>query len=164
LVDVAEQQGHEQVARLYVELRERGQQLGRRVTADVVANLADYLAGGAKPKRLEALFVPRRIEAAKPRKTTRSKSGKGAAGEPVTGTVVASGEGGEGSFQNFGMSPGGAGTGGWSLSPEHVARLSSWIADGAGTAGISPDHAAGVLVQALTDSALADWIAAPDRT
>ncbi|MFD7868109.1 hypothetical protein [Streptomyces sp. NPDC059783] len=90
LVDVAEQQGHEPVARWYAELRERGQQLGRRVTADVVANLADYLRGGAEPARLEVLFVPRQIEpAAKPRKTARA-----AKGGPVTGAVVSSGPGG----------------------------------------------------------------------
>ncbi|MFF3943155.1 hypothetical protein, partial [Streptomyces phaeofaciens] len=46
---------------IVVELRRHGQQLGRRVTADVVANLADFLRTGTEPERLEALFVPRQL-------------------------------------------------------------------------------------------------------
>ncbi|MFD7868108.1 hypothetical protein [Streptomyces sp. NPDC059783] len=62
-----------------------------------------------------------------------------------------------------GAAPAGA-EGRWTLSPEHVDRLSAWIADGAGTAGISPDRAADLLVQALTDGALPHWISTRART
>ncbi|MDQ0913738.1 hypothetical protein QFZ22_009810 [Streptomyces canus] len=161
LVDVAEKQGHEAVARWYAELRQRGQQLGRRVTADVVANLADFLRTGTEPERLEALFVPRQLPPAKPRKPTPAGRAKRGAGEPVTGTVVTHGQ--DGSFQNFGMS-GADGTGPagqpgrWTLSAEHVDRLSAWIADGASAASIAPDHAADLLLQALTDDTFQHWI------
>ncbi|MEU8623198.1 hypothetical protein [Streptomyces sp. NPDC048623] len=166
LVDVAEQQGHEAVAHWYAELRRHGQQLGQRVTADVVANLADFLRKGTEPERLEALFVPRQLPPAKPRKSApageRAGHGKG---ETVTGTVVAHGQDAPaGSFQNFGMSggtgPAPAGQDRWALSDEHVARLSAWIADGASKAQISPDRAADLLVEALTDDAFQHWIAA----
>ncbi|MFE0382184.1 hypothetical protein ACFW1M_43045 [Streptomyces inhibens] len=165
LVDVAEKQGDEPVARWYAELRRRGQDLGRRVTADVVANLADFLRSGTEPERLEALFVPRQIPPAKPRKPTPARRG---AGQPVTGTVVARGQDGpDGSFQNFGTSSAnGSGPAGeperWELSTEHVARLSTWIADGASAAGINPEHAADLLVQALTDDTFQRWIGTRD--
>lgn len=163
LVDVAEQQGHEAVAHWYAELRRHGQQAGLRVTADVVANLADFLRKGTEPERLEALFVPRQLPPA--RKSAPAGSAKRGVGEPVTGTVVTHGQDAVGgSFPNLGMSPEGSGpagtTGRWALRPEHVARLSAWIADGASKAQISPDHAADLLMEALTDDTFQRWIAA----
>lgn len=143
LVDVAEQQGHEPVAHWYAELRRHGQQAGRRVTADVVANLADFLRTGTEPERLEALFVPRQLPpTTRPVKAAPARRRARGTGEPVTGTVVTHGTGGpDGSFPNLGMdgddSAAPAGTGGqWALSAEHVARLSAWIADGASATGL----------------------------
>ncbi|MFF8732772.1 hypothetical protein ACF073_40860 [Streptomyces sp. NPDC015171] len=167
LVDVAEQQGHEPVAHWYAELRRHGQQLGRRVTADVVANLADFLRTGTEPERLEALFVPRQLPSA----TTEPRTPAAPAGahtkrgtKPVTGTVVTHGQDSPSrSFQNFGMT-GTDGTGPtgepdrWTLSAEHVDRLSTWIADGASTAGISPEHAANLFLRALTNDTFQHWI------
>ncbi|MFD7719003.1 hypothetical protein, partial [Streptomyces sp. NPDC059814] len=46
----------------------------------------------------------------------------------------------------------------WTLGAEHVERLSTWIADGASTAGVSPEHAAELLLQALTDDSFQHWI------
>ncbi|MGW2585405.1 hypothetical protein ACWCYZ_29505 [Streptomyces virginiae] len=153
LLDVAQAQGQEPVARWYAEVRRHGRQAGRRVTAEVVANLADFLRSGAEPERLEAFFAPRQLTA-KPRKP---------AGEPVTGTVVTPGRNGsDSSFPNLGMPgavPAGEAPGRWTLSAEHVGRLSVWLATEAQTAGISPEHAADLLVQALTADGLRDWIA-----
>lgn len=165
LVDVADKQGHEAVARWYAELRRHGQQAGLRVTAEVVANLADFLREGTEPERLEALFVPRQLPPAR-KPAPAKRTGRGA-GAPVTGTVVAHGQDQPaGSFPNLGMSADGDGTGPageagrWVLSPEHVARLSAWIADGASKAQISPERAADLLVEALTDDTFQHWIAA----
>ncbi|WP_422126914.1 hypothetical protein [Streptomyces misionensis] len=163
LVDVAEQQGHKAVAHWYAELRRHGQQLGRRVTADVVANLADFLRSGTEPERLEALFVPRQLPPSKPRKSAPAGTERGR-GEAVTGTVVAHGQdAAAGSFPNLGMDADGSGpageTGRWSLSAEQVARLSAWIADGAAAARISPERAADILLDALTYNTLQHWIA-----
>jgi hypothetical protein len=44
------------------------------------------------------------------------------------------------------------------LSPEHVARISTWIAEGADKAQISPERAANLLVEALTDDTFQHWI------
>jgi hypothetical protein len=151
LVDAADKQGHEAVAHWYAELRRH--QLGRRVTADVVANLADFLRTGTEPERLDALFVPRQLPSAtaKPGKPAPAGRGKGGA---VTGTVVAHRQDQPGgSLPNLGMSadgtsPAGKATGQWVMSVEHVNRLSAWIADGANTAGIDPEHAADLLLQA----------------
>jgi hypothetical protein len=167
LVDVADKQGAAPVAHWYAELRRHGEQAGRRVTAEVVANLADFLRSGTEPERLEALFVPRRLPpvAAKPGKPAPAGKAERSKGEPVTGTVVAHGR--DGSFPNLGMSGAagpGTGTGPtarpgrWALRAEHVDRLSAWIADGASTAGIDPEHAADLLLRALTDDTLQHWI------
>ncbi|MEU3342986.1 hypothetical protein [Streptomyces sp. NPDC006668] len=87
------------------------QQLGRRVTADVVANLVDFLRTGTEPERLEALFVPRQLPSAtaKPGKPAPAGRGKG---EAVTGTVVTHRQdAADGSFPNLGMnSADGSGT------------------------------------------------------
>ncbi|MFD7719004.1 hypothetical protein ACFV6K_24710, partial [Streptomyces sp. NPDC059814] len=89
LLDVAEQQGYEAVAHWYAELRRHGQQVGHRVTADVVATLADFLRKGTEPERLEALFVPRQLPPATPRKPAPAGTANhGIAGDPITGTVV----------------------------------------------------------------------------
>ncbi|MFI1840330.1 hypothetical protein [Streptomyces olivaceoviridis] len=164
LVDVAKQQGHHAVAHWYAELRRHGQQTGRRVTADVVANLADFLRTGTEPEQIEALFVPRQLPPATAKTVKPTPAGRGK-GEAVTGTVVAHGQDAAGPFPNLGMSADGTGpagktTGRWVLSAEHVDRLSAWIEDGAGQAGISPERAADLLVQALTDDTLQHWIAA----
>ncbi|MFC5157023.1 hypothetical protein [Streptomyces amakusaensis] len=167
LVDVAEKQGHESVAHWYAELRRHGQQLGHRVTADVVANLADFLREGTEPERLEALFVPRQLPpaTAKPRKPAAPAGpAESGAGGPVTGTVVAHGQDRrDGSFPNLGMSgASGSGpardTGPWVLSADHTARLSAWVMDGANAAGISPERAADLLVEALTEETFQHWI------
>lgn len=50
LGDVAEIRGHEAVARWYAEPHQHGQQLGRRMTADVVANPADYPRKESAPR------------------------------------------------------------------------------------------------------------------
>ncbi|MEV4046678.1 hypothetical protein [Streptomyces sp. NPDC049744] len=163
LVDVAEKQGAEPVADWYAELRRHGRQAGHRVTAEVVANLAAFLRKGSEPERLEALFVPRQLAPAtgkpsEPGGAGRTERGKGGA---VTGTVV--GHDRDGSFPNLGTSssdstvPAGE-SGQWVLSREHVQRLSAWIEDGARTAGVDPEHAAGLLLQALTDGSLQHWI------
>ncbi|GGZ30139.1 hypothetical protein CP967_00025 [Streptomyces nitrosporeus] len=178
LVDVADKQGAESVARWYAELRRHGQQAGRRVTADVVANLADFLREGVEPERLEALFAPRQLApaAGKPSKSTpggRTKRGD----EAVVGTIVPHSR--DGSFPNLGMSADGASPaeegGRWVLSVDHVERLSAWITSGADRAQVSPDQAADLLLEALTSSdALAGldaltsddfqrWIAARDQ-
>ncbi|MFH9677403.1 hypothetical protein ACH4L5_34765 [Streptomyces sp. NPDC017405] len=170
LVDAADKQGHEPVAHWYAELRRHGRQTGRRVTADVVANLAGFLRSGTEPEQIEALFVPRQLSPAKPRKPAPAAPAghsKPAADTPVTGTVVTGGQAGpDDSFPNLGTNgadgtaTGAAGQpGGWALSDEHIARLSAWIADGASAARISPEHAADLLVQALTDDTLQHWIA-----
>ncbi|MEU9797192.1 hypothetical protein AB0E27_42800 [Streptomyces sparsogenes] len=162
LVDVAEKQGCEPVAHWYAELRRHGQQAGHRVTADVVANLADFLRSGTEPQRLEALFVPRQLPPAAPRKP--GKRAERAAGEPVTGTVVTHGQ--DGSFPNLGMSDadgtGPAGTAQRSvLSADHVGRLDAWLIAEAEALGISPVHAADFLVRTITErQSLRDWIAA----
>ncbi|KIF72714.1 hypothetical protein QR77_41180 [Streptomyces sp. 150FB] len=163
LLDVAGAQGHKQVAHWYAELRRHGQQTGRRVTADAVANLADFLRTGTEPERLEPLFAPRQLPPAipdvpapaKPGGTRRTERGT----EPVTDTVVSSGQ--AGSFPNLGMSDGSASPAGeaWTLSQDHIARLSAWIAAGASTAGIAPELAADVLVEALTADNFQRWIA-----
>ncbi|MFF1404962.1 hypothetical protein [Streptomyces sp. NPDC058294] len=168
LVDVAKQ-GHEAVAHWYAELRRHGQQAGHRVTAEVVTNLAGFLLKGTEPERLEALFVPRQLPPARPRKPTPDETARAEreAGEPVIGTVVAHGQDHPvDSFPNLGMSANGTGpgtgpageTGRWVLSVDHVARLSAWILDGASKAGISPERAADLLVEALTDDTLQHWI------
>ncbi|MFD5064527.1 hypothetical protein [Streptomyces sp. NPDC058394] len=151
LLDVAEAQGHKAVAHWYAELRRHGQQTGRRVTADAVANLADFLRTGTEPERLEPLFAPRQIQPApaKPAPATRAKR---STGEPVTGTVVTHGQ--DTPFPNLGMGdhtvPGPAANGRWTLSAEHVARLSAVLTAEAQQAGIGPEDAAELLVQALT--------------
>jgi hypothetical protein len=163
LVDVADKQGAEPVAHWYAELRRHGQQAGHRVTAEVVANLADFLRSGTEPERLETLFVPRQLTpaAAKPGKPAPAGKTERSKGEPVTGTVA---QGRDGSFPNLGMSgadgtiPAGVEPGRWALSADHVARLDAWIADGASTAGIDPEHAADLLLQALTDDTFQHWI------
>ncbi|MEU3862837.1 hypothetical protein AB0F03_37030 [Streptomyces sp. NPDC028722] len=43
-------------------------------------------------------------------------------------------------------------------SAEHIARLSAWIVDGASKARISPERAAGLLLDALTDDTFQHWI------
>ncbi|WP_146066276.1 hypothetical protein [Streptomyces sp. ZL-24] len=154
LVDVAEKQGVELVARWYAELRRHGQQAGRRVTADVVANLADFLCKGTEPERLEAFFAPRQLapstgKPSKPAPDGRTEHGKNTA---VAGTIVPHSR--DGSFPNLGMSANGtspAGEGGrWMLSADHVERLSAWITSGADRAQISPDQAADLLLEVLT--------------
>ncbi|MGW7674695.1 hypothetical protein ACWGJX_48160 [Streptomyces sp. NPDC054775] len=57
-----------------------------------------------------------------------------------------------------GTAPAGTEPGRWALSAEHVDRLSAWIADGASTAGIAHEHAADLLLQALTDDTFQHWI------
>ncbi|MEW1552190.1 hypothetical protein [Streptomyces tsukubensis] len=166
LVDVAGAQGHEAVAHWYTELRHHGRQTGQRVTADVVANLADFLRSGSEPERLEALFVPRQLTPAKPRKKPAAPAGpaKSGGGEPVTGTVVAHGQDRrDGSFPNLGMddasgSGPAAEAGRWVLSADHINRLSVWVAGGANAAGISPERAADLLVEALTEETFQRWI------
>ncbi|MGW9411996.1 hypothetical protein [Streptomyces diastaticus] len=159
LVGVAEIRGHETVASWYADLRRHGQELGQRVTADVVANLADFLLSEAKPERLEAatLFVPRQLSAAKPRKAAApSKQAMRGTGRPVTGTLLPP------AFQNFGTggtgTPAGQSDSGWTLSADHVARLSTWLADRAAAADIDPERAADILVQALTEGAFSPWV------
>lgn len=49
------------MAHWYAELRRHSQQTGRRVTADAVANLADFLRTGTDPKRLDPLEEPRNL-------------------------------------------------------------------------------------------------------
>ncbi|GHJ24438.1 hypothetical protein [Streptomyces albus] len=155
LVEVADAQGCEPVAHWYGELRRHGKETGRRVTAEVVANLADFLRSGAEPERLEALFVPRQLPSAKPRKPAASaaRPAEPGTGAPVSGKVVSHGQ--EGSFPNLGTSgAGGSDTapaepGRWTLSAEHVDRLSACLAAEAQRAGISPEHAADLLLQAL---------------
>ncbi|MFJ3235702.1 hypothetical protein [Streptomyces sp. NPDC086787] len=91
LVGVAGKQGHEPVARWYAELRRHGQETGQRVTAQVVANLADFLRSGSEPDRLETLFVPRQLPPATtgPDKPVTPAGGTGGGiGEPLTGTLV----------------------------------------------------------------------------
>ncbi|MFD9684073.1 hypothetical protein ACFWAD_29675 [Rhodococcus sp. NPDC059969] len=85
LLDVAGAKGHQTVAHWYAELRRHGQQTGRRVTADAVANLADFLRTGTDPKRLDGLFAPRQIQ---PASGPSGRAGRGS-GAPVTGPVVA---------------------------------------------------------------------------
>ncbi|MEV7841946.1 hypothetical protein ACFY7N_31020 [Streptomyces albidoflavus] len=161
LVGVAENQGHETVAAWYADLRRHGQELGQRVTADVVANLADFLLSETEPERLEAatLFVPRQLSAAKPRKAAASsKQAKRGTNRPVTGTLLPP------AFQNFRTgvtsAPAGKVESGWTLSADHVARLSTWLADGAAAAGIDPERAADLLVQALTEGTFPPWVEA----
>ncbi|MFI6143412.1 hypothetical protein ACIBCC_35125 [Streptomyces griseus] len=172
LVAAADLRGAEPVARWYGELRRRGQEIGQRVTADVVANLADFLRTEAEPASLEALFAPRQIAPPKPRKAEAPEP----ASEPV---VPPQGEPGD-PFQNFGMGAGGSGAAGperdrWTLSADQVERLSTWIAAGADRAQSSPDQAADVLLDVLTgldalaglDALLSPdfvhWIAARDQ-
>ncbi|MFI0901031.1 hypothetical protein [Streptomyces sp. NPDC020983] len=170
LVDVADEQGQQAVAHWYEQLRVHGQRHGHRVTADVVANLADFLRTGTEPERLDALFTPRQLP--KARKPSRRTGAQALPGQPVTGTVLprAGAEGGPGSaptsqngaFQNLGTGaadPGPA-AGRWLLSAEHVDRLSSWIAAGAEQAGLPPEHAADLLVQALTADPIQHWVSA----
>lgn len=164
LVDVAEKQGAEPVARWYAELRHHGQQAGRRVTADVVANLADFLRAGTEPERLEALFAPRQLARAvgKPRKPAPDGRAEHGKGEAVAGTTVPHGR--DGSFPNLGMNAAGASPAGegrrWALSADHVDRLSAWIAAGADRSQISPDRAADLLLDALVSDEFEQWIAA----
>ncbi|MFI7329657.1 hypothetical protein ACIBQ3_34090 [Streptomyces rubiginosohelvolus] len=155
LVNVAEKQGVELVARWYAELRHHGQQAGRRVTADVVANLAGFLREGTEPERMDALFTPRQLAPArkpsKPAPGERTEHGKG---EAVAGTIVPHSR--DGSFPNLGTSANGTspaeGGGRWMLSTDHVERLSAWIASGADQAQVSPDEVADLLLGALTGS------------
>ncbi|MFJ3883343.1 hypothetical protein ACIPW5_38585 [Streptomyces sp. NPDC090077] len=169
LVDVAEQQGHEAVAHWYAELRRHGQQAGHRVTAEVVANLADYLHKGTAPERLEPFFTPRQLPPSRPARPARRT-----AGEPVEGTVVTqarnehepsfpnlgmNGTDPAGSFPNLGMSepgtvPAAQAPGRWAMSAEHVGRLSAWLEAEAAKDSISPEDAADHLVQALTGGGL----------
>ncbi|MEV6134329.1 hypothetical protein AB0M05_47330 [Streptomyces violaceusniger] len=170
LVDVAEAQDCETVAQWYAELRRYGKETGRRVTAQVVASLADYLVSESTSEldnmfALDSMFAPRQLPPTKPRKQP-SEPTKRSAGEPVAGKVLTPGDG---SFQNFGMSrdgePGGSPAstepGSWTLSAEHVDQLSAWLAVQARRAGISPDRAADFLMEALAnDVPLRDWIQA----
>ncbi|MET9804910.1 hypothetical protein [Streptomyces sp. NPDC006368] len=175
LVDVAEAQGCETVARWYGELRRCGKETGRRVTAEVVANLADYLDSGATLGELNSLFVPRQLPAAEPPRKPSAANGRAkqvgrGAGEPVTGTVVH-----HGAFQNFGMNgsgtpdsrPGADPAGEsqrWALSAGHVDWLSTWLTVEAQKAGITPGRAADLLVEALADGPVRDWIRARAET
>ncbi|MFG3399171.1 hypothetical protein [Streptomyces parvus] len=155
LVDVAETQGAELVARWYAELRRHGRQAGRRVTADVVANLADFLREGTEPERLDALFTPRQLApAGKPSTHAPGGRGEGGKNEAVAGTIVPHSR--DGAFPNLGMratgtSPAGE-DGRWMLSADQVERLSAWIASGADRAQVSPDQVADLLLDALTGS------------
>ncbi|MGW3503018.1 hypothetical protein ACWDMY_20295 [Streptomyces globisporus] len=150
LVDVAELRGAEPVARWYGELRTRGQEIGRRVTADVVANLAEFLRSGEDPASLEALFTPRQIAPPKPRKAPKAS--------PIPSPKPEDEGTGGTPFQNFGMGSGPGG--GWALSADHVGRLSAWIAAEAAKAEISPDRAADLLLDALGHEDFQQWIAA----
>ncbi|MCB5181889.1 hypothetical protein [Streptomyces antimicrobicus] len=157
LVDVAAAHGHEAVARWYGELRRCGAETGRRVTAEVVSNLAEYLSSGRQPE-LDSLFVPRQLPPAQGRTPSSPARRAGRiAGEPVTGRVVSSG-----SFQNFGMSRGGSTEPEqeWTLGAEHVAQLSTWLVAEARRTGTSPDLAADLLVNAVSNGPLGDWLRA----
>lgn len=170
LVDVAEAQDHQTVARWYAELRRHGQESGLRVTAPAVANLADYLMSGATPEpELDTLFAPRQLPPTKPRKQPSEPAKR--PGEPVAGKVVT--HSGDGSFQNFGMSrdgepadsPASTEPASWTLSATHIDQLSAWLAVQAQKAGISPDRAADFLMEALAnDAPLRDWIQAHTET
>ncbi|MEU4924569.1 hypothetical protein AB0G29_35110 [Streptomyces parvus] len=157
LLDAAELRGEEEVARWYGELRHRGQEIGRRVTADVVARLGEFLVDGEEPASLEGLFTPRQIAPPKPRKAP----GSGPVPDPAPEG------GGEIPFQNFGTGtgPGPAGTKRregeeeeWALSADKVARLNTWITETAATAQISPDQAADLLLDALADENFQRWV------
>ncbi|MGW4254142.1 hypothetical protein [Streptomyces californicus] len=149
LLDAAEVRGEEEVARRYGELRDRGREIGRRVTAEVVSRLAEFLVDGEDPA-LEGVFTPRQIAPPKPRKApgfeSLDESEKDGVdqGEP---------------FQNFGMDPEATGAG-WVLGEDHVARLSAWVAAEAARARISPDVAADLLLDALGHEDFRQWIAA----
>ncbi|MDO0929715.1 hypothetical protein QQY24_31825 [Streptomyces sp. TG1A-8] len=168
LIDAAEAQGCEAVAHWYAELRRHGMETGRRVTAQVVANLADYLLKGSTPE-LDGLFAPQQLPSVKRRKLSvpaeRTEHAEKGSVEPVSGRVVA--HGGDDSFQNFGMSGTEHSDEGrplagdqWVLGAEHVKRLSAWLVAEAQHAGISPERAADLLIQALSDEAqsLHHWI------
>ncbi|MGW2989766.1 hypothetical protein [Streptomyces goshikiensis] len=140
------------MAHWYAELRRHGQQTGRRVTADAVANLADFLRSGTDPKRLDGLFAPRQIQ---PASGPSGRAGRGS-GAPVTGPVAAPAQA---SFPNLGMddhgpaSPAASGeAAGEALNAGQISRLNALLAIEAQHAGISPELAADVFVQALADS------------
>ncbi|MEU3862836.1 hypothetical protein AB0F03_37025 [Streptomyces sp. NPDC028722] len=83
LVDVADKQDTEAVAHWYAEVRRHGRQAGRRVTADVVANLADFLRTGTEPERMEAVFTPRQLPPATTRPAKPAPAGPAdRAGQP----------------------------------------------------------------------------------
>ncbi|BBG20776.1 hypothetical protein RVR_P235 (plasmid) [Actinacidiphila reveromycinica] len=158
LLGAAESRGHELVAHWYAELCRHGRQAALRVTADVVTNLGDYLRSGADPQ-LETLFVPRQLppgEASTP-DDVPPRSTKA----PVTGTVRQ-----QPSFPNLGTTDDDIDAGPAEepeelvLSASQVDRLSTWLTAEARSVGISPAHAADLLVDALTGRPLKDWITA----
>lgn len=175
LVDVAAVQSCETAAKWYAELRTHGREAGLRVTAEVVGNLADYLKSGSSAPPLGSLFVPRQLPPAPP-KPSKSATAAPALGDPVSRADATTGlpderprrplASGPGAFQNFGMNEDPAATppaqepAGWVMYPRHIYKLNAWLTAEAQHAGIAPEHAADLLVQALTDDAqpLRDWI------
>ncbi|MFI5635061.1 hypothetical protein ACIA8E_38100 [Streptomyces sp. NPDC051664] len=139
LIDVAEAHGSETVAEYYAQLRRYGADAGRRVTAAVVENLAEYLSTGraleepAKEQpELDGLFTPRQLPA--PRRSKSGRSRKAAeTGEVVEPTAVIP------KIWN-----------GWVMTDEQVSRLSAWIVSEAARSGLDPGKAADLLLDALT--------------
>lgn len=146
LVDAAEKHGHRPVAAFYAVLRRYGAEGGRRVTAEVVENLAEYLtsngalAKAEEPgglKELEGLFAPRRLPSprqGKPSGKTASK--KLSKADPVEPSAV---------IPKFGNG------GGWRLSEDQIRRLSDWIAGEAARNGKEPDEVADLVLDVLMD-------------
>ncbi|MGW3377393.1 hypothetical protein [Streptomyces hydrogenans] len=128
LVDLAESQGVEPVAGAYVLLRQYGAATQRRVTAEVVENLAAFLsAGRALPpvqegaddaEALDDLFAPRQLPG--PRKAPKK-----AAKKVVEPSAV---------IPKFGND------GAWQMSEDQTQRLSKWIAAEAVRTGAAPDE------------------------
>jgi hypothetical protein len=146
LVDVAEEQGNEHVAKWYTEVRRHGQEHGHRVTAAVVDNLARYLRSGESPE-LAALFAPRRLTPPAARKPEVGQPSTGQhrhTKDPIEGTIVSGGglpnlEGIENMSERA-----------WCLGPDHTSLLTAWITRQARELDIAPSHAADLLLSALT--------------
>lgn len=151
LVEVSEERGVELVAGAYVELRHHGAAIKQRVTAEVVENLAAFLAAGrtlpageptGEPQSaqgtLEGLFTAREIPG--PRKGPKgSKGPKGRAKTRRTVTptrVIPRSETGDG----------------WQPTGEQIQRLSTWITAEAERTGTPPDDLFETVLEVLAST------------